>query len=108
LGQSSNPATCGNDNSRSQGSATGKCACNNTTRCNIVSTPSASHTNLVLANSEVLENCAALNELTIPSFTDSSKQIIVSFFRDLDQHFELTAVPESLELPLASRAITDL
>jgi hypothetical protein len=56
----------------------------------------------------MLQNCAALNELTVPTFTDSSEQIVVSFLRDLDQHFDLTAVPESLKLPLASRAIIDL
>jgi hypothetical protein len=38
--------------------------------------------------------------------TDSSKQILVSFLRDLNQYFEIKAVPESFKLPLAARELT--
>jgi hypothetical protein len=55
----------------------------------------------------MLENCAKLNELTLPTFTDSSKQVLLLFLRELDQYFELKAIPENLKLPLASLAIFD-
>ena len=69
--------------------------------------PSDSGINHVYASSEILANYNSLSELTLPTFTDSSTQIVVTFLRDLDQYFKLKSVPEGLKLPLASRALAD-
>jgi hypothetical protein len=78
----------------------GESVCSNTS-CNSVSLPSVSHPNHLNANFEMLESCATLNELTLPTFTHSSKQIVILFLRKLYQYFEVNAIPKNLKLPLA-------
>ena len=48
-----------------------------------------------------------LNVLTLPTFSDSTKQGPIHFIRDLDQYFELTQTPDELRLPLVFRAIEE-
>jgi hypothetical protein len=42
-----------------------------------------------------------------PTFYDSSKQILLHFLRDLQEHYKIKNVAEPLKLPLAMRAVTD-
>jgi hypothetical protein len=62
---------------------------------------------IVNVPSDVFANNSPINELTLPKFCDSSKQILLHFLRDLDEYYRIKNVPESLKLPLAMRAITD-
>ena len=48
-----------------------------------------------------------LNELTLPQFYDSSRQIVLHFLRNLDEYYRIKNIPESLKLPLAMRAVSD-
>ena len=57
--------------------------------------------------SEMFANSAPINELTLPNFHFSSKQILLNFLRDLDEYYGIKNVPESLKFPLAIRAVTD-
>ena len=47
------------------------------------------------------------NELTLPLFTDSSKQIPLHFIRDLDLYFRLKQTPDHLKLPFTIRAVQE-
>jgi hypothetical protein len=47
------------------------------------------------------------NELTLPLFTDSSKQVPLHFIRDLDLYFRLKQTPDHLKLPLTFRAVQE-
>jgi len=47
------------------------------------------------------------NELTLPLFTDSSKQIPLHFIRDLDLYFRLKQTPDHLKLPLTFTAVQE-
>ena len=47
------------------------------------------------------------SELSLPKFTDSSKQVAVNFVRELDEYFALKKTPEKLRIPLVFRAISD-
>jgi hypothetical protein len=58
----------------------------------------------VNVTSEVQSRSVHLNELTLPSFTDSSKQVSLHFIRDLDLDFKLRQTPDHLKLPLTFRA----
>jgi len=62
---------------------------------------------IVNVTSDVFANNSLINELTLPKFHDSSKQILLHFLRDLDEYYRIKNIPESLKLPLAMRAITD-
>jgi hypothetical protein len=62
---------------------------------------------IVNATSDVFANSSPINELTLPNFHDSSKQILWHFLRDLDEYYRIKNAPESLKLPLAMRAVTD-
>jgi hypothetical protein len=48
-----------------------------------------------------------LNELTLPVFTDSSKQVPLHFIWDLDLYFKLKKTPDQLKLPLTFRAVQE-
>ena len=63
--------------------------------------------NLVNATSETLVKSVDLQELTLPTFTDSSKQVPLHFVRDLELYFKLRQTPENLKLPLAFRAVQE-
>jgi len=66
-----------------------------------------SGTAIVNVTSDVFANNSPINELTLPNFYDSSKQIVLHFLRDLDEYYRIKNVPESLKLSLAIRAVTD-
>ena len=101
----------GKNSNNDQASVNGINACQNTCSCsesvnNVMSEVRGCHNN-VNANSTMLANCSSLNELTLPTYSDSSTQIIGNFLKDLDIYFDLKSVPERLKLPLAARAIHD-
>jgi hypothetical protein len=56
---------------------------------------------IVNVTSEVFANNSPINELTLPNFYDSSKQILLHFLCDLYEYYRNKNVPESLKLPLA-------
>lgn len=62
---------------------------------------------IVSLPSDVFASNSPMNELSLPRFFDSSKQILLHFLRDLDEYYKIKNVPESLKLPLAMRAVTD-
>lgn len=51
--------------------------------------------------------CVDLNELSLPKFKSSAKQIVAHFLRELDQYFTIKKTPNELKLPLSFRAIED-
>jgi hypothetical protein len=61
----------------------------------------------VNAVSEGQSRNADMQELTLPMFTDSSKQVPLHFIRDLDLYFKLRQTPEQLKLPLTLRAVQE-
>jgi len=67
---------------------------------------SCSHGN-VNVTSELHTKSAELCELTLPTFSDSTKQVSLHFIRDLDQYFNLRRTPDELRLPLVFRAIQE-
>jgi hypothetical protein len=62
---------------------------------------------IVNAPPGMLANSLYLNELTLPQFHDSSRQIVLHFLCDLDEYYQIKNIPESLKLPLAMRAVSD-
>jgi len=64
-------------------------------------------TNIVNARSESLTRSGNLLELTLPTFTDSAKQVPLHFIRDLELYFKLRQTPDHLKLPLAFRAVQE-
>ena len=67
---------------------------------------SCSHGN-VNATSKFHAKSAELCELTLPTFSDRTKQVPLHFIRDLDQYFNLRWTPDELRLPLVFRAIQE-
>jgi hypothetical protein len=61
----------------------------------------------VNVTSEMQSKSVDLSELTLPSFTDSSKQVPLHFIRDLDLYFKLKQTPDHLKLPLTFRAVQE-
>jgi len=55
---------------------------------------------IVNVKSDVFANNSHMNELTLPTFHDSSNQIALHFLRDLDEYYRIINVPEPLKLPL--------
>jgi hypothetical protein len=77
---------------------------------NAISQPSVesmSGSAIVNVTSDVFANNSPIHELTLPNFYDSSKQIVLHFLRDLDEYYRIKNALESLELPLAMRAVKD-
>jgi hypothetical protein len=81
------------------------CKCGNTVQgeVNCVNV-SDNHVNV---NPGLLASCSSLNELTLPIYSDHTTQVIGNFLKDLNLHFDLKGVAESLKLPLAARAVQD-
>jgi hypothetical protein len=79
--------------------------CGNTTSQPSVN--SMSESAIVNVTSGVLANNPRIHEFHLPNFSDSSKQIVLHFLRDLDEYYRIKNVPEFLILPLAMRAVTD-
>jgi hypothetical protein len=78
--------------------------------CNDVNSVIKQPTNLsscgnVNVTSELLVKSAGLCELTLPTFSDSTKQVSLHFIRYLDQYFNLRQTPDELRLHLTFRAI---
>jgi len=48
-----------------------------------------------------------LNELSLPKFSNSAKQVVANFLRELDEYFALKKTPNELKLPLCFKAIED-
>jgi hypothetical protein len=57
--------------------------------------------------SNIQWNGNAMNDVSLPKFSDSSKQNVVGFLTELSEYFKLRAIPKTLKLPLAIRSITD-
>jgi len=81
-------------------------ACHDSTSVVSQSTTSGMNTN-VNVTSDVPTRNVDLSELTLPSFTDSSKQVPLHFIRDLDHYFRLKQTPDNLKLPLTFRAVQE-
>jgi hypothetical protein len=61
----------------------------------------------VSEQSEKSADASQYNELALRKFSDSSKQVVVHFIRELDEYFRLKKTPEELRLPLVFRSISD-
>jgi len=81
-------------------------ACNDSTSIVSQASNSGVCTN-VNVTSEERNRSVDLNELTLPLFTDSSKQVPLHFIRDLDLYFRLKQTPDHLKLPLTFRAVQE-
>jgi len=71
----------------------GNCNANNCTTTvsgNATSQPNA----IVNVSSDVFANNSTMNELALPKFHDSSKQTVLHFLRDFDEHYRIKNVPE--------------
>jgi len=79
-------------------------ACNNV---NNINTIVASCIESVIAQSETSVDISQYNELSLPKFSDSSKQVAFHFIRELDEYFTLGKTPEELRLPLVFHSISD-
>jgi len=81
----------------------------NRSTCNsgIAQTVNSGGNNTVDTASEVMTRSGDLNELTLPTFNDSSKQVPLHFIRDLELYFKLRQTPEPLKLPLTFRAVQE-
>ena len=47
------------------------------------------------------------NDLSLPKFSNSAKQVVTHFLRELEEYFTLRKIPSELKLPLCFRAIED-
>jgi hypothetical protein len=81
----------------------------NTSACNVsVNNVSENSCNdYVNTLSVVPSGCTDLNELSLPKFKNSAKQVVAHFLRELDEYFVLKRTPNELKLPLCFRAIED-
>jgi len=61
----------------------------------------------VNVTSEIHAKNAEFCNLTLPSFSDSTKQVPIHFIRHLDQYFNLRQTPDKLRLPWVFRAIQE-
>jgi hypothetical protein len=57
--------------------------------------------------SELHTNSAVICKLTLPTFSDSTKQVPRHFIRDLDQYFDIKQTLDELRLPLVFRAVQE-
>jgi hypothetical protein len=61
----------------------------------------------VHVTSELHANSAGLCELSLPTFSDSTKQVFRHFIRDVDQYFNLRQTPDELRLRLVFKAVQE-
>jgi len=88
-------------------SVSGVNTCNNSA-CNVSgnNVPHISWNDNENALSVVVRNgCPDLNELSLPNFNNSAKQVVAHFLRELDEYFALKKTRNELKLPLCFRAI---
>ena len=81
------------------------CKCGNTVQGEVNTVKV--YDNHVDVNSGLLAGCSLLNKLTLPIYSDHTTQVIGNCLKDLDRYFNLKGVAESLQLPLAARAVQD-
>jgi len=81
-------------------------ACHDSTSIVSQASNSGVYTN-VNVTSEERNRSVDLNELTLPLFTDSSKQVPLHFIRDLDLYFRLKQAPDHLKFQLTLRAVQE-
>ena len=79
-------------------------ACNNVNNTNTIATSCIEN---VSAQFETSVDTNQYNELSLPKYSDISKQAAVHFIRELDEYFTLRKTPEELRLPLLFRSISD-
>jgi hypothetical protein len=90
-------------------SVTGVNTCN-ASACSVSANnvPDVSCNGSVNALSVVVPNgYADLNELSLPKYNNSAKQVVAHFLRELDEYFAIKKTPNELKLPLCFRAIED-
>jgi len=63
--------------------------------------------NQMNVNPGLLASCSALNDLTLPIYSDHITQFIGNFLKDLVLYFDRRGVAEKLKFPLAARAVQD-
>jgi hypothetical protein len=93
----------------SNASVSGVNTCN-ASACNVSvnNVPEVSCNDNVNALSVVVPNvCTALTELSLQKFSNSAKQVVAHFLRELDEYFALKRTPNELKLALCFRAIED-
>jgi hypothetical protein len=61
----------------------------------------------VSAPSETFVSTSQYSELSLPKYSDSSKQVAFHIIRELYEYFSLKRTPEELRLPLVFRSISD-
>ena len=59
------------------------------------------------AQSETSVDTSHYNEISLPKFSDSLKQVAVHFIRELDEYFTLRKTPEELRILLVFLSISD-
>lgn len=70
--------------------------------------PENSRNDNVNASSVIFPNgCTYTNELSLPKFSNSARQVVAHFLRELDEYFALKKIPGEIKLPLCFRAIED-
>jgi predicted RNA-binding protein with PUA-like domain len=79
-------------------------ACNNVNNTNTIAT---SRIENVSVQSETSVDTSQYNELSLPTFSDSWKQVAVHFIGELDEYFTLRKNTEELRLPLVFHSISD-
>jgi hypothetical protein len=79
-------------------------ACHDSTSV-VSQTTNSRVSNNINVTSEMQNRNVDLTELTLPSFTYSSKQVPWHFIRDLYLYFRLKQTPDHLKLPLTFRAV---
>jgi hypothetical protein len=76
--------------------------------CNAYACNNVNHTNTIATSCiETSVDTSQYKELSLPKFSDSSKQVAVHFIRELDEYFTLRKTPEELRRPLVFRSISD-
>jgi hypothetical protein len=78
--------------------------CNNVNNTNTIATSCIENGS---AQFETSVDTSQYNELSLPKYSDSSKQVVVHFIRELDEYFTLRKTPEELRFPLIFRSISD-
>ena len=82
----------------------------NASACNVSvnNVPDISCNDNVNALSVVVPNgCTDLNELSLPKFNNSTKQVVAHFLRELDEYFALKKTPNELKLLFCFKTIED-
>jgi hypothetical protein len=94
--------------SRLEAKITGGLAAQNQSAVSVNNFPDNSCTKNVNALSVVFPSGTTdLNDLSLSKFSNSAKQVVTQFLRELEVYFALRKTPNELKLPLCFRAIED-